>query len=65
MREFSKQSRNGSPAKNSRLRTYLWTTEKAIADIKEFHPDKDTVSLDGFEKIIDEIVDICTDRGRF
>lgn len=65
MREFPKQSRNGSPVKNSRLRTYLWETEKAIADIKEFHPDKDSISLNGFEKIIDEIVDICTSRGRF
>lgn len=65
MREFPKQSRNGSPVKNSRLRTYLWATEKAIGDFKELHPDKDSMPLKEFEGIIDDIVDICTNRGRF
>lgn len=65
MRNFDRRSKNRMEKKNSPLRNYLWATEHAIQDWKELHPGEDTISLSQFEGIIDDIVDICTSRGRF
>lgn len=65
MRTFESQSKNKDPEKNSKLRIYLWSCEKAIEQWKTTHPDSETITIKEFEGVIDDIVDICTNRGRF
>lgn len=63
MRTFARESKFNADKRQSRLRTYLWDVNERVYDYKLAH--KYSITIEEFEKTIDDIIDICTDRGRF
>lgn len=63
MRTFARESKFNADKRQSRLRTYLWDVNERVYDYKLGH--KYSITIEEFEKTIDDIIDICTDRGRF
>lgn len=63
MRTFARESKNNAEKRHSRLRIYLWDVNERVCDYKLCH--KYSITIEEFEKTIDDIIDICTDRGRF